>query len=80
MAVQMRRGTPRRRGKVRAKASHTNPRGSAYTFKPVNYQNGTTTPYVDVQLDAMPPGWRMSKHNRIYEETRKNRSDLRGLI
>lgn len=55
-------------------------RGSAHIVKKIGHQTGTTNKLVDFPLDAMPPGWRISKHGNIYFEGRKNRSDLFGKI
>lgn len=55
-------------------------RGKAKTISPVRHQTGRTNKIVDFPLDALPPGWRISKEGNIYYEARKNRSDLWGKI
>jgi len=42
------------------------------------YQTGDSVLKLDKLYHALPPGKRVSKTGRIYWETRKNRSDLRG--
>lgn len=34
----------------------------------------------DRQLNALPPGWRISKNGTLYYETRRNRSDKRSSM
>ena len=47
-------------------------------LKATNKQTGTSSTARDKKRKAMQPGKRRSASGRIYTETRKNRSDLRG--
>lgn len=47
--------------------------------RPVSYQTGTRKSLsADRKRVALPPGKRISRHGKIYWETRRNRSDRRG--
>jgi len=46
----------------------------------VNKQVGDSHRQLDVKLDALPPGVRISKYGGKYYESRKNRSDLKGRL
>ena len=46
----------------------------------VNHQVGTSVKIIDKMIKAMPPGKRVSRTGKVYYETRKNRSDLKGNI
>ena len=48
------------------------------TLRRTNKQSGKTTVAVDKGRKAMYPGLRRSKTGKIYWETRKNRSDMKG--
>jgi phage-related protein len=53
----------------------------ARVLKAVNYQTGSRkSTKADKQRKALKPGKRMSKRGRIYWETRKTRSDLKGRL
>lgn len=41
-------------------------------------QTGKSNIFIDKPRKALPPGWRTSKRNNRYLETRKNRSDKIG--
>ena len=47
-------------------------------LKATHKQTGTSSTVRDKKRKAMQPGKRRSASGRIYTETRKNRSDLRG--
>lgn len=46
----------------------------------VTPQIGRTNLIRDKKRSALPPGKRISKTGKVYWETRKNRSDLKGNI
>lgn len=50
------------------------------TYRPIKHQRGVSINYLDAARTALPPGMRLSKNGKIYHESRKNRSDLRGNI
>ena len=46
----------------------------------VKHQVGDSVKIIDKGIKAMAPGKRISRTGKVYYETRKNRSDLRGNI
>ena len=42
------------------------------------HQTGDTTLWLDYELGAKVPGWRISRSGNRYYEARKNRSDMPG--
>jgi len=50
-------------------------KGLPRTLRSVKYQTGKSKTKADKPRKAMLPGKRLSKHNKVYWETRKNRSD-----
>jgi hypothetical protein len=50
------------------------------TYRPIKHQRGVSINYLDAARTALPPGMRLSKNNKPYHESRKNRTDLNGNI
>jgi len=50
------------------------------TYRPIKHQRGTSIDYLDAARVAMPPGMRLSKNNKPYHESRRNRTDLGGRV
>lgn len=46
----------------------------------VTHQVGVSVEAIDRRINALPPGKRISKNGKVYYETRRNRSDLKGLL
>lgn len=56
-------------------------RGLPVVLKIVGFQTGKRkSPILDKKRRAMRPGKRRSKRGKIYYETRRNRSDLKGWL
>ena len=75
-------GMGRKRKRTKSKASRrvTRTKGPR-VLKKVNYQTGKRKSVKkDKARKALAPGKRVSKSGRIYWETRRNRSDLKGGI
>ena len=66
---------------AKKKSSQTTLRSKAFgrqVLKATSKQTGTSNTKRDSARKAMQPGKRRSASGRVYTETRKNRSDIRG--
>jgi hypothetical protein len=50
------------------------------TYRPINHQRGKSIDYIDMARTALPPGMRISKNGKPYHESRRNRTDLHGVL
>ena len=48
--------------------------------RPINHQRGNSIDLIDMKRVALSPGMRLSKNNKLYSESRKNRSDFNGRV
>jgi hypothetical protein len=75
------RTVPKKKSTTKKKTSQTTLRSKKFgrrVLKASTRQTGRSHTERDTALKAMQPGKRRSASGRIYYETRKNRSDLRG--
>lgn len=65
----------KRKRKIKSRA-----KSRAKLLKWLKYQRGKSVRSKDIKLHAKKGGKRRSKSGKIYWETRKNRTDLRGKV
>jgi hypothetical protein len=67
-----------RQKKLRNAIKYAKEHKSGISIKITGEQKGRSKPKADGSRKALPPGWRISKHGRLYYEDRQNRSDRIG--